>query len=45
MAGYRYVHQQAEETVAQTHTQEAMEADALASAAEASRRSERKRMS
>jgi len=43
-AGYRYVYQQAEETVAQTHTQEAMEADGLTSAVEVSHTSERKRM-
>jgi len=44
-AGYRYGYQQADKTVVQTHTQEAMEADALPSSAEASRASERKRMS
>jgi hypothetical protein len=32
-AGYPYAYQQAEETAVQTHTQEAMELDALASAA------------
>jgi len=45
-AGYPYAYQQAEETTVQAHTQEAMEAGTLVSAAgtAASRASERKRM-
>jgi len=45
-AGYPYAYQQAEGTAVRTHTLEAMDTDALASAAgtEVSRASERKRM-